>query len=95
MSKAILEFNLPEDREDFEMAQNGWKFRVALQEIDEDLLRALVKYDAPKGTETSELYSKLTDAEKEIVRNFVDALRSDFYEIINETGATLYEKIRI
>lgn len=91
MSKGILEFNLPEDKEDFEMAQNGWKFRVALQEIDEDLLRSLVKYDAPKGTETSELYVKLTEAEKEIVRNFVDALRSDFYEIINERGANLYE----
>lgn len=91
MSKGILEFNLPEEQEEFEQAQNGWKFKVALQEIDNELLRSLVKYNAPKGIETLELYAKLTDAEKEIVRQFVVALRSDFYAIINERGTNLYE----
>lgn len=34
MSKAILEFNLPEDREEFEMASKGPDYYNALFDID-------------------------------------------------------------
>ena len=43
MAKAILEFNLPDDKEDFEMATNGIKFWNVLWELDQDL-RAKTKY---------------------------------------------------
>lgn len=91
MSKAILEFNLPEDREDFEMAQNGWKFRAALQEIDDDLLRALVKYGQPRSVRLADFYDKLSQDDKKIIAEFVDVLRADMYEIINDKGVALYE----
>ena len=44
MSKAVLEFNLPEERDDFEIAQNGWKYKAALDDLD-IWLRSMQKYE--------------------------------------------------
>ena len=43
MSKAILEFNLPEDGDDFRYAVNGEAYREALYNIKEDV-RQIWKY---------------------------------------------------
>ena len=43
MSKAILEFNLPEDGDDFRYAINGEAYREALNNIREDV-RQIWKY---------------------------------------------------
>ena len=42
--KATLEFNLPEDQDDFNYANNGFKYYMALVEIDE-WLRTEYKYN--------------------------------------------------
>ena len=42
--KAILEFNLPEDKENFEFANNGFNYYMALCEMDE-WLRSEYKYN--------------------------------------------------
>jgi len=41
--KAILEFNLPDDQQDFELATKGMKFWSVLWELDQSL-RAKTKY---------------------------------------------------
>ena len=41
--KATLEFNLPEDQQDFELATKGMKFWSVLWELDQSL-RAKTKY---------------------------------------------------
>ena len=41
--KAILEFNLPEDQEEFQDAINGTKFRIMLWEFDQ-YIRSQTKY---------------------------------------------------
>jgi len=41
--KAILEFNLPEDQSDFDLAVNGAKAKVALWDMDQ-WLRSQTKY---------------------------------------------------
>lgn len=41
--KAILEFNLPDDQQDFDMAVNAMKFWHVLYELDQDL-RSKTKY---------------------------------------------------
>ena len=43
MSKAILEFNLPEDGDDFRYAINGEEYFIALRNIKEDI-RQIWKY---------------------------------------------------
>jgi hypothetical protein len=45
--KAILEFNLPEDDQEFTLATNGLNFWSVLWELDQDL-RTKTKY-APDG----------------------------------------------
>lgn len=42
--KAILEFNLPEEREEFEHAQRGIEYLIVLQEFD-NYLRGRLKYE--------------------------------------------------
>lgn len=41
MAKGILEFDLPEESEDFEVATNGWKYRSVIHEFDQDLRRRI------------------------------------------------------
>jgi len=44
MSKAILEFNLPEDRESFELAYYGDSYSFVLSDFDQ-WLRNMAKYE--------------------------------------------------
>jgi hypothetical protein len=50
MSKAILEFNLPEDQYDFEQAVNASKYRTILWDLDQ-FLRNKTKYASDETTE--------------------------------------------
>ena len=46
--KAIIEFDLHEERQEFEDCTNGWKWKCIVSEIDNEL-RTRTKY-APDGT---------------------------------------------
>jgi len=46
--KAILEFNLPDDQSDFESAINGYKWELAMWDMNQ-YLRSVTKY-APDET---------------------------------------------
>ena len=67
--KAILEFNLPDDQQDFEMASNAMKFWSVLYELDQDL-RAKTKYAS------DDLPQDKYDAYQE-VREFLRELMSE------------------
>jgi len=41
--KAVLEFQLPEDRDDFELAQQGWQWKLIVCELL-GFLRSETKY---------------------------------------------------
>lgn len=66
--KAILEFNLPEDQHDFELAVNGTKAQVALWEMDQ-WLRARYKYmsDDEYSEDKYETYEKCREQLREIM----------------------------
>ena len=67
--KAILEFNLPEDQEQFEDASNGWKWSLLVWELDQHL-RNETKY-APDSTpsEKYQAYCELRDKLHEMLNN--------------------------
>ena len=67
--KAILEFNLPEDQEQFEDASNGWKWSLLVWELDQHL-RNETKY-APDSTpaEKYQAYCDLRDKLHEMLNN--------------------------
>lgn len=67
--KAILEFNLPEDREDFDLAQNGNRYSCVIEELD-NFLRAKIKYeDLPEDKEAiyREIREKLHEIKSDIL----------------------------
>lgn len=72
--KATLEFNLPDDQHEFEMATNGVKWMSFAHGFSE-YLRAEWKYNEDKYTE--EQYKVL------------EQVREKFYEMLNEEGLSL------
>lgn len=44
MPKAVLEFNLPEENDEFETAYNGINYKIILSELD-NYLRSRLKYE--------------------------------------------------
>ena len=65
--KAILEFNLPEDQQDFDLANSGMKFWSVLWELDQSL-RAKTKYasdDLPQ--EKYDAYQEIRDELRELM----------------------------
>lgn len=54
MPKVILEFNLPEDREDYEMHYNASKYFCAIHDI-KNYLRSLRKHDDRESIPKEEL----------------------------------------
>jgi len=66
--KAILEFNLPEDQIDFDLAVNGAKAQVALWEMDQ-WLRAQYKYmsDDEYSEDKYETFEKCRERLREIM----------------------------
>ena len=72
--KATLEFNLPEDQQDFQMATNAIKFWSVIYELDQEL-RSKTKY-AP-----DDLPEDKYDAYQEV--------RDRLYELMSEYNVSL------
>ena len=62
--KAILEFNLPEDQIDFDLAVKGTKYYSALWEMDQ-WLRSQIKYNDNLTDEQHDVYQKCRDQLRE------------------------------
>ena len=65
--KAVLEFNLPEDQQDFELATKGMKFWSILWDLDQSL-RAKTKYasdDLPQ--DKYDAYQEIRDELRELM----------------------------
>lgn len=66
--KAILEFNLPEERDEFAVAEAGWRYKDALEEFD-NYLRGQLKYcelDEARAAIYQELRDRLRDSMREL-----------------------------
>jgi hypothetical protein len=73
--KAILEFNLPEDQEEFDAASKAWKYRAAVSQVDR-YLRDQLKYNS----------DNLQDNEYKLL----EALRTRLYQDFQEHDVELY-----
>ncbi len=74
--KAVLEFNLPEEQEEFEKAQDAHRFMAALDTL-RDELRAKHKYGE---------YGQ----HNEITRRVYAAVYDRFWQILNENAVGRY-----
>ena len=65
--KAILEFNLNEERQQFEDAANGWKWKCIVSELDNEL-KARTKYACDETPiEVVEALLKMRDFLRELL----------------------------
>ena len=76
MPKAILEFNLPEDKEDFEMASNSGQYHCILWDMDQ-FLRQIIKYEDPKTKE------------EKLRQKFAEEFREYLYEQMRDRNIEL------
>ena len=72
--KAILEFNLPEDKVDFDLALQGGDWKHVCWEMDQ-YLRKRVKYDEGLTEEQLEVY---------------EDMRGEFWRMMKENNVDLY-----
>ena len=72
--KAILEFNLPEDKVDFDLALQGSDWKHVCWEMDQ-YLRKRVKYDEGLTEEQLEVY---------------EDMRGEFWRMMKENNVDLY-----
>ena len=61
--KVILEFDLPDEKPEFELAQNGPKYYCILCDIRE-FLRKKSKYENKKSVIIEDIYALLEDVEE-------------------------------
>lgn len=74
--KGILEFDLPEEREDFETAQHGWKYKCMIDDVWEKLFRPYHKH----GYSNAEINELL---EKEDCQKLLQHLEGLYREVKN------------
>ena len=72
--KATLEFNLPEDKVDFDLALQGSDWKHVCWEMDQ-LLRKRIKYDESLSEEQLRVY---------------EGVREEFWKFMNENNVDLY-----
>lgn len=61
MPKVILEYNIPEEQDEFDLAYNGARLAVIVEDFDEYLRRKL-KYESDSLTEEQyKLYQEIRD----------------------------------
>lgn len=56
--KAILEFSLPEEQADFDVAQKGYLYACVLEELDESLRRK-TKYEEKESITIEEVRAEI------------------------------------
>ena len=80
MPKVILEYNLPEDQEDFETAMQGASAKIALSEIDNQVFRPAQKH----GYSDEAIRALLEAIPEGKGEELIGLLEEKFYEILNE-----------
>lgn len=73
--KAILEFNIPEDEKEFNLAFNGGKYQGALERFA-NVLRMELKYNDGLSDDEARIYEEIQDK---------------FFRCMNEEQISLFE----
>ena len=74
--KTLLEFNLPEEREELDQALNGSRYKAAIDTLYDNVFRPHLKYEKPI------LQDNLTGEEYEIIRTIWEKIAEHFEDIV-------------
>jgi len=85
MPKAILEFNLPEEREEYETTCKAGAMHSILWELDMTYLRSAIKYESSSDNKLAELLKN----NPENTLAVLEAVREQLYLLLNEYDVKL------
>ena len=75
--KAILEFNLPEERDDHINALHGSIYKIKIDTLYDEVFRPIFKYDQPiKG-------KVLSDSERELLEHVWELIYEHFDDVLD------------
>ena len=83
--KATLEFNLPEETEEYETTMSASKMSSFIHEMVNGGLRSVTKYDNFEILQDIDK-EKLTEKEHELVQNVIQSVRSYIARTLDENG---------
>ena len=69
MGKVIIEYDTVEEAEDIQNALNGYKWKLAMWDLDQ-MLRGYVKYDDTLSEDTHEAYVKVRELIRETLADY-------------------------
>lgn len=75
--KGVLEYSLPEEQNEFELAAKASRLSSVIFELDNDVLRKMTKYGSHPTEER-----ELTEQEQALAQE----IRTKLWQIINEAG---------
>jgi hypothetical protein len=64
--RVILEFNMPEESEDYTVAMRGWKYRRVIEDFD-NWLRSKIKYEDVETMDLQVLRDKFNEIKIDIL----------------------------
>jgi len=81
--RGMLDFSLPEEQEEFQLAQKGQDFKDALGEIHQELIRPHRKhgYCGPLGA--------VHQKNPELIDEFMSVLETQFFKILERHGVEI------
>jgi len=79
MPKAILEFNLPEENEDFDLAREGWRYHNQIEEIWQKVFRPYRKHGYPNLK-----LNKVIEDNPEVAEVIIESLIEIYQEVLRD-----------
>ena len=76
--KTIIEFNLPEEKEELQAALNGSLYKDRIDELYERVFRPHIKYSKPLLHESQ----KLTDEQLAVIEQLWENVRQHFEDVL-------------
>jgi hypothetical protein len=80
--KTLIEFNLPEEREELNDALNGSEYKAHIDTLYNDVFRPHLKYDKPILEESDAKMKELSDEQREVIEALWKKVAEHFEDVL-------------
>jgi hypothetical protein len=80
--KTLIEFNLPEEREELNDALNGSEYKARIDTLYNDVFRPHLKYDKPILEESDAKMKELSDEQREVIEALWKKVAEHFEDVL-------------
>jgi hypothetical protein len=82
--KTIIEFNLPEEKEELQAALNGSLYKDRIDELYDRVFRPHFKYDKPILPKDDSGMQELTDEQLAVIEQLWENVRQHFEDVLSD-----------